>query len=199
MPKIAQSDVNDSSLEIFTLSFMDPTPHSITLTLAAAINSPSMYTPTLDPFTADLWLLTNNTFGTAPFVSIDLPEIHIMHPISNVSSAHQVIPVLAIDELTDYAIALLTQEVVVTAMTGTTKLHEGKLPTVSINYNSSTKYKALNGLEGFNATDLRFNFSAPAGTPNLVGNAYIPNPSMITVEMVCLARNTTPLSNVQYV
>jgi hypothetical protein len=42
----------------------------------------------------------------------------------------------------------------------------------------------LNGLQGFNVTDVKINVSAPAGQPNLLGYAYIPNPSLMTIAMV---------------
>ncbi len=41
----------------------------------------------------------------------------------------------------------------------------------------------LNSLKGFNTTDLLINLSAAAGTPNLVGNAQIPNPSHMTLYL----------------
>jgi hypothetical protein len=42
----------------------------------------------------------------------------------------------------------------------------------------------LNGLKGFNVTNVIINSSAKAGEPNLSGFAYIPNPSVITVALV---------------
>jgi hypothetical protein len=47
----------------------------------------------------------------------------------------------------------------------------------------------LNGLKGFNVTGVRLNSSAKAGEPNLKGFAYIPNPSVITVALVCTPSN----------
>jgi hypothetical protein len=47
----------------------------------------------------------------------------------------------------------------------------------------------LNGLKGFNTTNLKLNLTAAAGTPNLKGIAYIPNPSVITVAMVISPRH----------
>ncbi|KIN07058.1 hypothetical protein OIDMADRAFT_36718 [Oidiodendron maius Zn] len=195
VPNIAQSGINDSSFEVSDLKFINPAPNSINLTQIATLYSPSRFTPTLDPFSAGLWLVTNKTYGTAPFVYLDLPQIHVLHPKSNVTSENQVVPLLNTNEITDYVIAMLTQENVTIALTGTTKLHEGKLPVISINYNSTTTYKGLNGLKGFNATDLKFNPSAPTGTPNLVGNAFIPNPSIITVH---LGNVTLILSTAKY-
>jgi hypothetical protein len=44
---------------------------------------------------------------------------------------------------------------------------------------------ALNGLQGFNMTDAKINLTAAAGEPNLSGLAYIPNPSDLTIALVC--------------
>jgi len=143
----------------------------------------------LDPFTAGLWLVTNGTFGPQPFAYINFPSIHALHPRSNVSIVDQPLPILDIDQLTDYATQVLSQEYVTTALTGTTKLHEGKLPVISVDYNSSTTYKALNGLKGFNTTNLKLNLTTTG--PNLMGNAYIPNPSVMTIQMGNVTLNLT--------
>jgi hypothetical protein len=193
MPRIAQSGVNDSSLSFYSLQFLNPTPDTVTLTQLANLHSPSMYTPTLDPFTAGLWLVTNGTFGPTPFTNIDLPSIHAEHQ-TNVSTVGQVLNILDEDQLAEYATQVLTQENVTTALTGRTKLHEGALPVIFVNYNSSSTYTTLNGLKGFNTTDVKLNLSAPAGQPNLLGNAFIPNPSVMTIQMVGFARIITHLS-----
>lgn len=184
MPHIAQDGVNDSSLRFYELQFLNPTPNQITLSQKAGLHSPSFYTPTLDPFSAGLWLVTNGTFSADPFTTIQFPSIHALHPDSNITFANQVLPILDSDLLAEYATQVLSQQNVTTALTGTTKLHEGKLPTVNIKYNSSTTYTALNGLQGFNTTNLKINLTAPAGQPNLLGTAFIPNPSVMTIEMV---------------
>jgi hypothetical protein len=109
--------------------------------------------------------------------------VHALHPNSNVSFANQVLEILDEDQLTQYAIQVLSQKNVTTALTGRTNLHIGKLPTVGINYNSTTTYDSLNGLQGFNTTNLIIPPNVKAGQPNLVGNAYVPNPSVMTIEM----------------
>lgn len=184
MPKIAQHGVNESSLSFFSLQFLKPSSTNISLTQAAQLHSPSIFTPTLDPFTAGLWLVTNGTFGPTPFVNIQFPSVHALHPNSNVSFADQVLQILDQDQLAQYATQVLSQKNVTTALTGRTKLHIGKLPVVSINYNSSTTYDSLNGLQGFNTTNLKVVAAKNAGDPNLVGTAFVPNPSVMTIELV---------------
>lgn len=184
LPNIAQKGVDDTSLKFFELQFLNPTKGTVDITQTAELHSPSIFTPTLDPFTAGLWLVTDGQYGPSPFATIGFPSIHAMQGNSNVSFSGQTIPILDVDQLSEYAIQVLSQETVTTALTGKTILHVGALPTVEINYNSSTTYKALNGLKGFNTTDLRIDFAAKEGEPNLIGNAFIPNPSVMTIEMV---------------
>ncbi|KAN0106018.1 Protein of unknown function (DUF3712) domain containing protein [Hyaloscypha variabilis] len=193
MPKIAQHDVDESYMEITALKFLNPTSDSIVLTQEVILHSPSIYTPTLDSFTAASWLVTNGTFGPTPMLMIPMPQIHALHPVSNHSVENLNITIANLQQVTDYATALITQENVTTALTGKTKLHEGKLPVVNINYNSSSTYKGLNGLQGFNVTDVRVNLTAKAGEPNLSGFAFIPNPSVVTVALgnVTLTLSTT--------
>jgi hypothetical protein len=156
--------------------------NTITLTQNATLHSPSMYTPTLDPFNASLYLVTNGVFSAEPMTYIQMPSIHALHPESNDTLSQQV-PISNLAILTQYATEVLTNENVTTALVGKTKLHEGALPVVTVNYNSSSTYKGLNGLAGFNVTGVKVNLTALAGEPNLFGFAYIPNPSVLTIAM----------------
>lgn len=183
MPKIAQKGVDESSLEFTNLEFLNPTPESIVLTQNSILHSPSIYTPTFDPFNASLYLVVDGIYDVDPMMYIMLPSIHALHPQSNVTIEDQVLSISDLGELTKFATAVLTQENVTTALVGRTQLHEGKLPVNTITFNSSSTYKGLNGLQGFNVTDIKLNLTAPVGQPNLHGYAYIPNPSIMTIEM----------------
>jgi hypothetical protein len=141
MPKIAQHGVDESSIEVTELKFLDPTSESVVLSQQVILHSPSIFTPTLDPFTASSYLVTNGTFGPTPMLYIPMPKIHALHPQSNASVANLNLTIANLDQVTDYATALITQEEVTTALTGRTNLHEGKLPVVNINFNTSSTYK----------------------------------------------------------
>jgi hypothetical protein len=183
MPRIAQHDVNRSHLELTELQFLNPSEKTLTLSQKAILHSPSMYTPTLDPFNASLYLVTNGQYASTPMSMLTMPRIHALHPQSNATVEAQQVDILDQAEVAAYATAIMTQEEVTTALVGRTKLHEGKLPVTWVNYNTTLTYKGLNALKGFNVTNVRINASVPAGTPNLKGTAFIPNPSHITVEL----------------
>lgn len=146
MPKIAQKGVDDSSIEFTDIQFLSPTSDSIVITQKAILHSPSMYTPTLDPFNASLYLVTDGQFAASPMIILPMPSIHALHPKSNASIDNQNTTIHDLDQVTKYATTVLTNETVTTALTGRTKLHEGKLPVNWVNYNSSTTYKGLYSL-----------------------------------------------------
>lgn len=184
MPKIARDNVRDSTLTITELQFLQSEPETLVITQKATIHNPSFYTPTLDAFSVQSYLVSNGTYGAASMLDIPMPKIHVLKNV-NVSSDGALVTIDSLDAVTDYCIAVLTQENVTSALVGKTNLHLGHLPKVSINYNKTTTYKGLNGLKGFNVTDVKLNLSATAGEPNLFGTAFIPNPSVLTIEMVC--------------
>ncbi|KAH7386541.1 hypothetical protein BKA64DRAFT_145684 [Cadophora sp. MPI-SDFR-AT-0126] len=182
MPRIAQHQVDDSSLEFREAYFLNPTADSVEVTQNAILHNPSTFTPTLDPFPADLFLVTNGTYASVSMLTLPMPGIHAKKATS-ASIDETVIKVNDLDALGDYAVAVMTQENITTALVGRTKLHLGKLPVQKIKFNSTSTYKALNALKGFNTTDVIIDPLATPGTPNLKGNAFIPNPSLMTIEM----------------
>ncbi|RDL35988.1 Uncharacterized protein BP5553_06600 [Venustampulla echinocandica] len=183
MPKIAQDGVDDASLEFTELQFLNPSATSVTLTQRAILHSPSKFTPTLDSFNASTFLVTNGTFGAAPMIFVTMPSIHVQHPKSNVAVEDSKVMINNMDQLTNFATQAVAQEYVSTALVGETTLHLGALPTVKINYNSTSKYKGLNALKGFNVTGARIDLLAKPGQQNLKGFAYVPNPSLMTIQL----------------
>jgi len=143
MPKIAQHGVDQSSIEVTTLKFLEPTSNSIVLTQDTILHSPSIFTPTLDPFNADSFLVTNGTFGPTSMLKIPMPRVHALHPSSNQSVSGVNLTIQNLEQVTAYASAIITQENVSTALVGRTKLHVGALPVVTINFNSTSTYKGI--------------------------------------------------------
>ncbi|KAG9233505.1 hypothetical protein BJ875DRAFT_43475 [Amylocarpus encephaloides] len=183
MPKIAQHDVNAANIEVTEFKFENPTMETILLTQRAKLNNPSLYTPTLDSFAAASYLVTNGTFGPASIIHVQMPEAHATKPYSKQEVVNQEVKIDDLDQLAAFATAVVSDEYVHTALVGKTKLHLGALPVVEVTFNDTSTYKGLNGLKGLNVTEVRINITAPAGIPNMVGNAFIPNPSVMTIEM----------------
>ncbi|CAG8975707.1 hypothetical protein HYALB_00009114 [Hymenoscyphus albidus] len=182
MPRIAQHDVDASWLEVTELQFLDPTPNSVVLTQRVILHNPSKFTPTLDGFPAANYLVTDGVQGPEPMVYIQFPEIHARKPTSTHSVENQKVDIVNQEQLAAYASSILANENVHSRLIGRTSLHLGALPTVQVNFQDTPSYKGLNGLKGFNVTNVRINATKTDG-PNLSGFAFIPNPSNMTIEM----------------
>lgn len=141
MPKIAQHQVDDSHLEFREAFFLNPTPESVEVTQKAVLHNPSTFTPTLDPFAADLFLVTAGTYASVSMLTLPMPGIHAKKA-TNASIDNQVIKINNVDALGDYAVAVMNNENITTALVGRTKLHLGKLPTQKIKFNSTSTYKS---------------------------------------------------------
>lgn len=122
---------------------MNPTEESVELTQGAILHSPSIFTPTLDSFSAGSYLITNGTFGPEPMIYIQMPKTHVLHPQSNQLVEAQTVKVNNLDQLTAFATAVVTDEYVTTALVGNTDLHEGHLPVTHVNYNTTSTYKGM--------------------------------------------------------
>lgn len=143
MPRIAQQDINESTLTFESISFTQPTVNGLTLAGAAQQYSSSIFTPTIDAFNVTMHLVTNGTTASDPITQIAMPQIHAHHPITSISVAAQPVPILSYDQVTDFALALLNEPNVTVRMEGNTKLHEGALPVINIKYNSSMTFDGL--------------------------------------------------------
>jgi len=143
MPKIAQKGVSDATVEVTDLEFRQPTNVSLVITQKAILHSPSIYTPTLDPFNASFWLVTNGQYASEPMLNLSMPRIHALHPQSTTSLENQFVEINSLEQVTAFSTAVLTQETVVTAMTGRTKLHEGALPVNWVTFNTTISQKGI--------------------------------------------------------
>jgi hypothetical protein len=143
MPRIAQDEINKSTLSFPSISFTQPTVDSITLAASAVQHSSSIFTPTIDPFNVTKHLVTDGITVSDSITGIAIPRIHAYHPNTDITVAPQEVPIISFDQVSDFAIGLLSQPNVTVRMAGNTKLHEGALPVINIKYNSSMTFNGL--------------------------------------------------------
>jgi hypothetical protein len=69
---------------------------------------------------------------------------------------------------------------------GKTTIHIKGLPSTDVDYNKVIKTKGLNHLSGLDITDIKILFTADEVLPdgsNMLGNVFIPNPSVMTLDL----------------
>jgi wyosine [tRNA(Phe)-imidazoG37] synthetase (radical SAM superfamily) len=129
LPKIAQSNMNGAELFMISQQVLDPTPNSVRLDMVNKAISHTIFTPTLDTFDADLFL-ENTLPNYKAFGTITIPGMHVMKEIN--TTINQVMQIKDQDQFNAYNTLVSQSETFKVAMKGTTKLHLGALPVVSV-------------------------------------------------------------------
>ncbi|KAL8885457.1 MAG: hypothetical protein Q9215_006697, partial [Flavoplaca cf. flavocitrina] len=177
-PRIAQNGINDSTLEIESLTLSNPNPNSFHLQQTAKLTNHNRYHPRLDAFNASL------SVGGAenkPYAYIELPAVHATE--TTYTNIDQEVQITDMDAFIDYNTQLLTQESVDLVVKGRTKLHEGRLPATTVDYEKTITMKGLNSLSTLTIPTFRILLTpTPTGT-NMLGTVSIPNPSILTLTM----------------
>ncbi|RKF65523.1 hypothetical protein GcC1_119008 [Golovinomyces cichoracearum] len=186
MPSMAQQNIDNSYLLSTDMRLEKPTSHSITLTQTVLLYTKTHFIPVLKPFKASLYIVNNGTYSTVPMSTVRFPRIRALHPVSSSTIENVVLEFkndASLNEVTKFSTLILTQEVVTMVMIGNGKMQLGALPEINVQYNQSISFRGLNGLQGFNVTDVKVNLKAGVGEPNMSGLAMLYNPSLLTVEM----------------
>jgi Protein of unknown function (DUF3712) len=131
-PRIAQSDVNKSSLNITTLAFSNPTPSSIGANQTQVLTNKASYHPTIYAFNASISLVG----ATAALSSALIPRIQ-----ANNGAVINVDTTLALDAssdaVTNFTMAVLGAETFALNFYGTPELKEGALPKEKVTFNKT--------------------------------------------------------------
>ncbi|KAI4194170.1 MAG: hypothetical protein LQ346_003750 [Caloplaca aetnensis] len=179
-PRISQDGVNDSTLEIQSLTLSNPTPTSFHLEQDALLTNHNKYHPRLDAFNASL-SVGGGAGEDKPYAYVQLPAVHATETAT--THVDQDVQITDMDAFVDYNTQLLTKESVDLVVNGRTKLHEMRFPVTTVDYHKTITMKGLNGLAGFDITSFSIKLLPDPDGANMVGTVYIPNPSVLTITM----------------
>ncbi|KAL7275578.1 hypothetical protein RUND412_001476 [Rhizina undulata] len=199
VPAVGQKDINKTYLELHSLTIVNPSPESFTLSINSTISGVSGVAKHayLDPMVV-LFFIENHD-PIQPFMSLPLPRI----------GGGDNIPVVAINHTTqienelsfgEFATTLLASAVLRVAIRGRTELHLAAFK-AGVDYNEVITMNGFNGLSGMEITNYSLLTTAQSGSDNanLAGKVLIPNPSVVTIEMgdvhINFALNGTQLGN----
>ncbi|KAF1975203.1 hypothetical protein BU23DRAFT_459305 [Bimuria novae-zelandiae CBS 107.79] len=179
IPKKAQHDINASTLEVTSQEVTSPQPNQIHLTIEAIARSSSSFHPTLEAFQAGLSL-----DGQEPFLYLNVPEVKA--DAETKISIDQDAPIVNMDSFKEYTKTTIGSENFTVLMSGKTKVHQSGLSAISVDYNKRIEMKGLNKLSGLRIENIKILFGTKNELPdgsNMVGNAIIPNPSVMTLDL----------------
>jgi len=175
-PKIAQSDVSDSTLSISSMILSNPTPEGFHLNQVQTIGSHSTYHPQIYAFDAAVSLVG----AAAAFATVHVPGVK-----SKDGAEIEISQDVDLSDATafgDYATAIMVNKEIEMNIYGKPKLKEGGLPKVTVTYDKTVTMKGLNKLKGFDVVEFQILKNATTSR-NMNGTVYIPNPSVLTLHM----------------
>ncbi|KAH0544160.1 hypothetical protein FGG08_001605 [Glutinoglossum americanum] len=171
--------VNKSYLEVTGMVVTNPTKDSVHMQQDVLLHSSSIFHPTLDEFPAALFLESSEP-NIKPFAYLQLPSVHSTK--STAININQTLMITDMGQFSEYSKTVMNSETFRVALRGQTALHLGKLPSTVVQYNEVLTFKGLNKLTGFNIPTYQI-VAAKDGGPNMIGKAFIPNPSIMTLQM----------------
>ncbi|KAI9665702.1 MAG: hypothetical protein M1821_003636 [Bathelium mastoideum] len=179
-PHIAQSDLNKSTLNVTMQQITNPLPNSVQLAQSAIAYNPSSYHPNLDGFQGAFYLQDTEP-NIQPFGYVTVPPIHATRATE--ITTNETLNIVNMDQFIAYNTLALNSSTYQIGLRGTTKLHEMKFPTTTVQFNKIITLAGLNNFAGFNITNLKL-FLQPQGPDgaNLLGDALIPNPTVQAIE-----------------
>ena len=188
VPKVAQDSINASSLNLVSLELSEPASESIRFKQKATLGSKSSFHPDIDSFNASLSIDEPNA---KPFAALRIPDLKNVRD-GTVIDVDQQEHIHNVTAFTEFNKVLLANETVKLWVKGKPKLHEGKLPTQNVDFNDVVHMKGFNGLQGFNLTSFNILLDAEPDGTNMIGEALIPNPTVLTISMVCFFSCLSP-------
>jgi hypothetical protein len=133
-PRIAQGDINDSTLDVTSMEISDPSPDGFHLNQKQVIGSGSAFKPKLFSFDADVSLL-----GSSKFAVVTVPEVQGRD--GYVVDIDQWVDLSSVEDFEAFSTAVMMNEEFKLNIYGEPRLKLGALPTIDIDYNKTITMK----------------------------------------------------------
>ncbi|KAJ5106062.1 hypothetical protein NUU61_003409 [Penicillium alfredii] len=178
IPAISQMVVNKSDLVLVNAAVMQPRPDSIKLTLKSALNLKVALPVRIEDI--DLNLFVRDTGPSNPWAQITIDGKTIKgNTTLGISEKHT--PLVNLTTWTDYVHNVVFKKETALSIKGTTNSYLGVLKS-RVTMDKDVLSPTLDSFSGFSISDTSLVATRPDGT-NLVGNASLPNPSVLTLEI----------------
>lgn len=190
---------------------MNPNPDSVEYSLIASLKVPGGVTVDLKPI--NLSLYTHEKGRNDPYIQVSLPEYHLKGK-TTVKITNQTATILDQDQFTEFLNEAVGAENFTMSAYGTTAAYLGVLKAdITLNKNvklagtvkCAVRYcfadfgTGLNNLTGFTFIEAAYVFPSAADGTNLKGTVILPNPSIVTFELVrILSRRSSEVIKLIY-
>lgn len=193
--------MDDAALPIYAASIMNPTPSSVVYSLSSSLKIPAGVTVDLKPIT--LSLFTNTSGPANPYIRVDMPEYHLSGETA-INITNQTATILDQAQFQSFLSDAVVSKQFTLSAAGSTVAYLGALKApitlnkkvdlagkclvfffLIVNYPQQLNYLlGLNKLEGFSFASVAAIFPAEADGTNLNGTVILPNPTVVSFELV---------------
>ncbi|KAF2754267.1 hypothetical protein EJ05DRAFT_541354 [Pseudovirgaria hyperparasitica] len=178
IPNIAQQQLNDSTLTVEAQAVTNPQPNSVELAINSTAHSKSSFHPTIEGFEGSLYLKDQ---PEKPFGILHIPETSVQSAVPiNIT---QTLEITDMDAFIAYNKLIVTSETYSYGIKGKTVIHQQGLDGINVDYDKTVTQKGLNGFKGFELQDYNITIMPESDGTTLRGTAYIPNPSVSTLQL----------------
>ncbi len=180
VPNIIRDKVNDSVLTVDGIAITQTQTNSVHTSINATISTSGSIHGDVDGFNASLYLTDKQPL--VPFAFIQMPPVRSGENVPvNVSQDIQIYDMQA---YTDYNTWYLLNESFRMTVEGDTHVHVSGLKSVSTHFQKIVTLKGLNGFKGLEVTQSSITLAPDAQGDNFHGYLTVPNPSVLTLEIV---------------
>ncbi|KAJ5297221.1 uncharacterized protein N7443_008114 [Penicillium atrosanguineum] len=188
IPAISQLVVNKSDLVLVNAAVMQPRAESIQLTLESALNLKIALPVRIEPIVLDLFV--RDTGSDAPWGNVTIAGKTIKgNTTLGVTNVHT--PLINTTTWTSYVHNVVFDKYTALSLKGPTNSYLGVLKSPVV-MDKDVVSPTLNSFDGFSITDSALHLPPKADGTNLVGNATLPNPSVLTIEIGTITLDINP-------
>ncbi|RHZ45668.1 DUF3712 domain-containing protein [Aspergillus thermomutatus] len=178
LPAVSQRVVDNSKLVLVDAKVMQPRPDSVILTMQSALKLPIGLPVRIDPITLDLF--NRDEPGNSTWAKLYLNGTTISGN-TTLGVTNQFTPLNA-DEWAKYVHNVVFEEHAPLSLKGTTMSYLGKLKS-RVTMDKTIKQNTLNSFAGFAIEGSQLLLPPESDGTNLIANATLPNPSVMTLEI----------------
>ncbi|PLN84722.1 hypothetical protein BDW42DRAFT_199218 [Aspergillus taichungensis] len=178
IPAISQRVLDDSDLVLVNAQVMQPRPDSVMLSLQSALKLPIGVPVRIEPITLELFNRRNP--GNNTWAKAYLPSA-IVHGNTTMGVTNQLTPLDA-KQWMDYVHSVVFEKHAPLSVRGGTNSFLGKLKSYVV-MNKDIEQNTLDKFAGFAIEDSTLVLPPKEDGTNLIANATLPNPSVLTLEI----------------
>lgn len=182
IPKVGQSTINASTLEVHSISITNPTNTGFTFGLNSTIHGKVPVKSHLSAQRLGMYLVRDDGTKSAPFMYLNLTQMELHNTIPIIISDYPM-EIADITAYKEFTAAALSNKYVQMGCSSKPDLYVGSIHN-SVNYEKTVNLTGFNGLQGVTLSNVTFPDKALADNTTMLSDGNIPNPSAFTLEVV---------------